>query len=432
MASEPTKLEQLKAILAKSPAPSGAVRLPLHPIYQQQHAANASDIIGSSPEGDRTGTFQGCRAIGSGLLPTDCERREHDQSIQQEDMRQPSNGNQGGGLSKLEQLKAVLEESRRKKATSPQDVPATVTQASFQSAPHKEALPKCGTPVAGNNCDERDAVETPRMTSPEQISEKVKKLKELLGKQPRKRTTLELLSSPAPGAPDQVSKHNEKCVESSSVALPSSESHSKSDDDTRGSRFPCSRLPIGMPVSVVFLRIAENKKVVYLQEVSALRGLVKMVKALNAEVSKEKQRIEEPIPGDLVAVLHEKDSTWYRGQICSTQPVGKGTASGDGSKKKVRVWFVDYGRWDDVPLECLCRLPNGYERLPGFAIPVTLHGLQEIKLPKGVKFEGTFFDAVVVDNVDRQSVRLHIRNDDLCLNDTLSVYAESSCDASAE
>lgn len=357
--------------------------------------------------------------------------------MQQEAMRQPSNGNQGSGLNKLEQLKAVLEESRRKKATSPQDVPATVTQASFQSAPHKEALPNCGAPVVGNNCDERDAAETSRMTSPEQISEKVKKLKELLGKQPRKRTTLELLSSPAPRALDHVSNHNEKCVESSSVALPSStqrvesESHSKSDDDTRGGLFPCSRLPIGMPVSVVFLRIAEDRKVVYLQEVSALRGLVKMVKALNAKVSEEKQRIAEPVPGDLVAVLHEKDSTWYRGQICSTQPVGKDTASGDGSKKKVRVWFVDYGHWDDVPLECLCRLPNGYERLPGFAIPVTLHGLQEIKLPKGVKFEGTFFDAVVVDNDDQQSVRLHIRNDDLCLNDTLSVYAESSCDASA-
>ncbi|KAH8028395.1 hypothetical protein HPB51_016508 [Rhipicephalus microplus] len=62
------------------------------------------------------------------------------------------------------------------------------------------------------------------------------------------------------------------------------------------------------------------------------------------------------------------------------------------SKKKVRVWFMDYGRWEDVSLDSLRHLPNGYERLPGFAIPVTLHGLKKIMVPKDFKFEASFFD----------------------------------------
>ncbi|KAL3212493.1 hypothetical protein MRX96_007911 [Rhipicephalus microplus] len=100
------------------------------------------------------------------------------------------------------------------------------------------------------------------------------------------------------------------------------------------------------------------------------------------------------------------------------------------SKKKVRVWFMDYGRWEDVSLDSLRHLPNGYERLPGFAIPVTLHGLKKIMVPKDFKFEASFFDAEVVTNSDQQSIRLHNRNDDICLNDMLAVYAECTGDAS--
>uniref|UniRef100_A0A224Z0P9 Protein containing TUDOR domain n=1 Tax=Rhipicephalus zambeziensis TaxID=60191 RepID=A0A224Z0P9_9ACAR len=343
-------------------------------------------------------------------------------------MRQLPNAEQGSGLSKLDRLKAVLEESKRKKAASPQGV----LPASSLGASHEKALPNRTVLVTGNSCDEKDVVHTSRTTSPEQSSEKAKKLKELLERQARKRVTVQqLVSSPTPPALDQVSNHDGKGGETSPTALPSSELHSKKDGNDIGvGHFPCSRLPVGMRVPVVFLRLEEDKKVIYLQEMSALRDLVKMVKALNSVVSKEKP-LEETVPGDLVAVLHEKDSTWYRGQIGPIQQDEKEAASGDGSKKKVRVWFVDYGRWENVPLDCLCHLPNGYERLPGFAIPVTLHGLKKIKVPKDVKFEGSFFDAEVVTNSDRQSVRLHIRNDDLCLNDTLSVYAESTSDASA-
>ncbi|KAL3212494.1 hypothetical protein MRX96_007912 [Rhipicephalus microplus] len=79
---------------------------------------------------------------------------------------------------------------------------------------------------------------------------------------------------------------------------------------------------------LLFHILHANLVLIYLQEVSALRDLVKMVKALNAVVSLEKQ-IEEPVPGDLVAVLHKKDSTWYRGQIGLVKHNEKDAASGD-------------------------------------------------------------------------------------------------------
>lgn len=427
MASESTKLQQLKAVLAKRSAASGVTSGGVVSLvsWPNQHTTNASDIIGSSLQGDRTGSFQSCEPIGSRLAPTE-SGSERDQSTQRAAMRQLPNAEQGSGLSKLDRLKAVLEESKRKKAASP----LGVLPASSLGTSRKEALPNCTTPVAGNSPNEKDALRTSGATSPEQSSEKAKKLKELLERQARKRVTMQLLSSPTPPALDRVSNHDEKGSENSSTALPSSEPHLKKDADIGGSQFPCSRLPLGMRVPVVFLRLGEDKKVIYLQEMSALRDLVKMVKALNTVVSREKQ-LEEPVPGDLVAVLHEKDSTWYRGQIGPIQHDEKDADSSNGPIKKVRVWFVDYGRWDDASLDCLRHLPSGYERLPGFAIPVTLHGLKKIKVPKDVKFEGSFFDAEVVTNSDRQSVRLHIRNDDLCLNDTLSVYAESTSDASA-
>ncbi|XP_050037040.1 uncharacterized protein [Dermacentor andersoni] len=385
----------------------------------------------------RTGSIQSCQPIESRLSQTD-SAGEHDQ--RQETMRELSNTEQGGGLSKLDRLKAVLEESRRKKAASPQDVPPPLMPAALQGASCKEALPNCAVPVASNNCSEKDAVHNipVRTTSPEQTSEKAKRLKELLERQARKKATMHLLSSPTPPVLDQVSEHGEKMHgefskggENSSVALPSSALPSKKDSECSIGQFPCSRLPLGTRVPVVFLRLGEGKKVIYLQEMSALRDLVKMVKCLNAVASKESQHIEEPVPGALVAVLHEKDSTWYRGQIDPVQCDKKDPASGDGSIKKVRVWFIDYGRWDDVPLDCLRPMPNTFERLPGFAIPTTLHGLRKVRLPKDIAFEGSFFDAEVVTDGDQQSVRLYIRNDDLCLNDTLAVYAESASGPSA-
>ncbi|KAH7940985.1 hypothetical protein HPB49_008657 [Dermacentor silvarum] len=338
----------------------------------------------------RTGSIQSCQPIESRLPPTD-GAGEHDQSPQQATMHQLSNTEQVG-LSKLDRLKAVLEESRRKKAASPQNVPPPLMPASC-----KEALPNCIRPVASNKCHEKDSVQSVAVqtTSPEQTSEKAR------------------------GA------------ENSSGAIPSSVLHSQKDSETSTGQFPCSRLPIGMRVAVVFLRLGEEQKVIYLQEVSALRDLIKMVKCLSAVASKESQHIEEPVPGALVAVLHGKDSTWYRGQIGSVHCDEKDAASGNGSIKKVRVWFIDYGRWDDAPVNCLRPLPDTFERLPGFAIPVTLHGLHKVRLPKDVAFEGSFLDAEVVTNSEQQSVRLYIRNDDLCLNDTLAVYAESTSEPSA-
>lgn len=424
MASESTKLEQLKAILAKAnrSAASG-VNSP------NQYTTNASDIIGSSSPvspGDRTGSIQSCQPIEPRLPPTD-GAGEHDQSPQQATMHQLSNTEQVG-LSKLDRLKAVLEESRRKKTASPQNVPPPLMPASC-----KEALPNCIRPVASNKCHEKDSVQSVAVqtTSPEQTSEKAKRLKELLERQARKKTTMHLLSSPTPPVLDQVSNHGEKGAENSSGAIPSSVLHSKKDSETSTGQFPCSRLPIGMRVPVVFLRLGEEKKVIYLQEVSALRDLIKMVKCLSAVASKENQHIEKPVPGALVAVLHGKDSTWYRGQIGSVHCDEKDAASGNGSIKKVRVWFIDYGRWDDAPVDCLRPMPDTFERLPGFAIPVTLHGLHKVRLPKDVAFEGSFLDAEVVTDGEQQSVRLYIRNGDLCLNDTLSVYAESTSEPSA-
>ncbi|XP_070378289.1 uncharacterized protein [Dermacentor albipictus] len=378
----------------------------------------------------RTGSIQSCQPIESGLSQTD-SAGDHDQ--RQETMRELSNTEQGGGLSKLDRLKAVLEESRRKKAASPQDVLPPLMPAALQGASCKEALPNCAVPAASNNCGEKDAVHNMPVgtTSPEQTSDKAKRLKELLERQARKKATMHLLSSPTPPVLDQVSEHGEKVGENSSVALPSSKLPSKKDSECTIGQFPCSRLPLGTRVPVVFLRLGEGKKVIYLQEMSALRDLVKMVKCLNAVASKESQHIKEPVPGALVAVLHEKDSTWYRGQIGSVQCDENDPASGDGSIKKVRVWFIDYGRWEDVPLDCLRPMPNTFERLPGFAIPTTLHGLRKVRLPKDVAFEGSFFDAEVVTDGDQQSVRLYIRNDDLCLNDTLAVYAESASGPSA-
>lgn len=426
MASESTKLQRLKAILAKNSAASAASGKVVSPLSQR--ATNSSDSVGTSlVQGDRTGSLQNSESIGSGLPPTG-SGNENDLSTQQTTMHELPNAKQDSGLSKLDRLKAILEESKRKKAASLQGVPP----ASLPDTSHEKALPNSTAPAAGNSCDGTGAVHSSGPTSSEQTSEKAKKLKELLERKAQKRVTVQqLLSSPTPPALERVSNNDRKGGETSPTGPSSSEPHSKKDGNDKGvSRFPHSRLPLGMRVPVVIIRLEEDEKLIYLQEVSALRDLVKMVKALNAVVSLEKQ-IEEPVPGDLVAVLHKKDSTWYRGQIGLVKHNEKDAASGDRSKKKVRVWFMDYGRWEDVSLDSLRHLPNGYERLPGFAIPVTLHGLKKIMVPKDFKFEASFFDAEVVTNSDQQSIRLHNRNDDICLNDMLAVYAECTGDASA-
>ncbi|XP_075724011.1 uncharacterized protein LOC119167212 [Rhipicephalus microplus] len=241
-------------------------------------------------------------------------------------MHELPNAKQDSGLSKLDRLKAILEESKRKKAASLQGV----LPASLPDTSHEKALPNSTAPAAGNSCDGTGAVHSSGPTSSEQTSEKAKKLKELLERKAQKRVTVQqLLSSPTPPALERVSNNDRKGGETSPTGPSSSEPHSKKDGNDKGvSRFPHSRLPLGMRVPVVIIRLEEDEKLIYLQEVSALRDLVKMVKALNAVVSLEKQ-IEEPVPGDLVAVLHKEDSTWYRGQIGLVKHNEKDAASGD-------------------------------------------------------------------------------------------------------
>ncbi|KAL3212495.1 hypothetical protein MRX96_007913 [Rhipicephalus microplus] len=90
-------------------------------------------------------------------------------------MRELPNAKQDSGLSKLDRLKAILEESKRKKAASLQGVNLST-----------QALPNSTAPAAGNSCDGTGAVHSSGPTSSEQTSEKAKKLKELLEKKPKR------------------------------------------------------------------------------------------------------------------------------------------------------------------------------------------------------------------------------------------------------
>lgn len=180
-----------------------------------------------------------------------------------------------------------------------------------------------------------------------------------------------------------------------------------------------------MRVPVVFLSIGDKNDVLFVQELFAQHGLVKMMEQLNVEVPELSQPIEDCVPGTVVAVLRQEDSTWYRGLICP--PRKNCEKDNNRSEDKLRVLFIDYGRTANVPVANLLYLPAVFQRLPAFAIPVTLHGLPQIHLPNGTSFSGEVFDAEVVTNSEPcQSVRLYIRNDNLCLNDTLTLYTESA------
>ncbi|XP_077521429.1 uncharacterized protein LOC144132708 [Amblyomma americanum] len=352
-------------------------------------------------------------------------------------------------LSKLDRLKAVLEESKRKNSASPQDVPPPLirarqplmstppplvpappplTPATSRGPVCAEVAPDCTSPVANQTCDKRDSVQEPVVhTAATQPFEKRKRLKELLEKQAHKKTASrsKYLSTPPPL--ERVSGQDDKVVKDAPVPLACSEDQSECNEFS-GHLSP-ARLPLGTRVPVVFLSIGDKKDVLFVQELLAQSYLVKMMKQMNLEVPEFKP-VVDCSPGTFVAMLREEDSTWYRGVICpprkncekDTAPKNDDGSSGD----KLKVLLIDYGRVAHVSAASLLSLPAFFQRLPAFAIPVTLHGLPLIHLPKDFSFCGELFDAEVVINSELcQSVRLYIRNDNLCLNDTLALYAES-------
>lgn len=425
MASDSEKLERLKSILAKRSASSNP-----HP----SNVAGISDIatstisprtraIGSAAQVDRiAGPWNDRplqRAMPSTLSPAG--RGQLLSCVQT--VRQPAQT--PNGTSKLERLKAVLSDGQRRKSASPLDAVPAQGLGSPLAAACKNAPSDCGTPAA-QSCNGRDssgqaaAAKTDTMTAGP--SERAKRLKELLARQAQKKSA-QMSDMPPPLERAAVLQGPED-------SLVSDASESRPESSRTVERIPWGKLPVGEQVPVVFLGIGDKGKVVYLQELSAQRDLVEMIKALNLEVPKEDRPVGEYVPGTHVAILRSEDMTLYRGRICGTgSPGDSGDAGGDRPREdKVRVLFVDYGRQEYVSPRNILRLPVAFELLPAFAVPVRLDGVPTINLPEGTSFDGALFDARVAadDSGGLQSVRLYLPHSELCLNDSLALGATGS------
>lgn len=430
MASDSEKLARLKSILAKRSASSNS-----HPA----NAADISDIATETVSPTRT------RAIGSGAQVDRTADPRNDRPLQctmpsalsptgrgqllscVQTVRQPAQTPNGSGASKLERLKAVLSDSQRRNSTSPLDVVPAQGLGSPLAAACENAPSDCSSPAA-QSCNGRDscgqaaAATTDAMTA--EPSERAKRLKELLARQ-AKTKLVQMSDAPPPLEPVAA------LLKGPDNSLASDASDSRPEDSRTVERIPWGKLPVGEQVPVVFLGIGDKGKVVYLQELSAQRDLVEMIKALNLEVPKEGRPVKEYVPGTHVAILRSEDMTLYRGRICGTGSPGDNEDTGGDRPRedKVRVLFVDYGRQEYVSPRNILRLPVAFELLPAFAVPVRLDGVPAINLPEGTSFDGALFDARVAadDSGDGlQSVRLYLPHSHLCLNDSLALSATGS------
>ncbi|XP_052256501.1 uncharacterized protein LOC127861849 isoform X4 [Dreissena polymorpha] len=68
--------------------------------------------------------------------------------------------------------------------------------------------------------------------------------------------------------------------------------------------------------------------------------------------------------GDIVAALYSEDESWYRTEVISV------------TDQEARVFFMDHGNTEGMPLDSLRRLPVEFCSLPLQAIEVTLGGVQ--------------------------------------------------------
>lgn len=422
MASDSDKLERLKSILAKrSPSSNSrpATAAEISDIATTPVSSQGTRAVAGAAQVDRIGNpWNGSplqRAMPSAVTPAGRGQL----LLCTQAVRQP--GQAANGASKLDRLKAVLDDNQRRKSATPLGV------ASPPAAPWENAPSDCGSPAA-QSCDGRETSDQAGVTKADTMtaepSERAKRFKELLAKQAQKKSA-QLSDMPPP------LKRASECHKGPRSASVSDSSESLTPENPRTvERIPWARLPVGERVPVVFLGIGDQGKVVYLQELSAQSDLVEMIRAMNLEVPKDGRPVGKCTPGTHVAILRTEDMTLYRGRICDTgSSLGDaGDAGGDRCQDKVRVLFVDYGRQEDVSPDHVHRLPVAFELLPAYAIPVRLAGVPVLDLPDGVSLDGTLLDAQVV-AVDSftglQSVRLYIRYNDLCLNDSLALSAKS-------